>query len=281
LIYHPYLMELEESGWKAGEGDDWFRIGALKIFADGSIGGRTALLSEPYADDPGNVGLAIHEEEELGELATQAVKRGMPIAVHAIGDAAVERVLRVMADHPLKPGNPSRLRHRLIHAQFLRPDLIERLKRLEVVVDIQPRFVASDFPWVLKRVGMKRAPYAYTWKTLWDAGVQVAGGSDAPIEPFHPLLGIHAAVTRRRLDDPKEHPGYGPEQKLTPIQALHLFTKGSAYAAGEERERGTLSVGKFADLTVYERDILTVEPDELDRVQTLFTVVNGRIGYRA
>jgi predicted amidohydrolase YtcJ len=281
LIYHPYLDELDESGLKAGAGDEWFRIGAMKIFADGSIGGGTARLSEPYADDPGNMGLLIHEDEELNELARQAVKRNMPIAVHAIGDEAADRVIGVMERHPLSVRSERRLRHRLIHGQFLRKDLIERLAKLEVVVDIQPRFVASDFPWVLERVGMKRALYAYAWKSLLDAGVRLAGGSDAPIEPLHPLLGIHAAVTRRRLEEPSDHPGYFPAQKLTPSQALQLFAVGSAMAAGEERERGTLAVGKYADMTVVDRDLLTVNPDELLQTQTVYTISNGKIAYAA
>jgi predicted amidohydrolase YtcJ len=281
LIYHPHLRELDELGWRAGQGDDWFRIGAMKIFADGSIGGRTALLSQPYADDPGTLGMAIHDQDELQYLAAQAADRRMPIAVHAIGDEAADRVIRTMETHPFDPERGTHLRHRLIHAQIMRADLIERLKKLNVAVDIQPRFVASDFPWVLERIGEDRSRYAYAWKTLLDSGIRCAGGSDAPIEPLHPLLGIHAAVTRRRLDDPPEHPGHLPQERLERLEAVLLFTSGSAYAAGEEHERGTLSVGKRADLTVYDRDILAVEIDELLEARTLFTVVNGEVAYRA
>jgi predicted amidohydrolase YtcJ len=172
------------------------------------------------------------------------------------------------------------LRHRLIHGQILRPDLIERLKRPDVVVDIQPRFVASDFPWVMERIGKERAEYAYAWKTLLAAGVACAGGSDAPIEPIHPLWGVHAAVTRRRPEDPEDHPGYLPREKLDRLQALLLFTQGSARAAGEEHERGTLSVGKQADLSVFDRDILACRPDELLEAKTMFTVVNGVVAYK-
>jgi predicted amidohydrolase YtcJ len=162
----------------------------------------------------------------------------------------------------------------------LRPDLIEKLKRMDIAVDIQPRFVASDFPWVLDRIGSDRSSTAYAWRTLLEAGIHCAGGSDAPVEPLHPLLGIHAAVTRRRLDDPADHPGYIPEQKLNPLEAMLLFTQGSAYAAGEEHERGTLSVGKYADLSVYDRDLLNGEIDGLLEAKTWFTIVNGRVAYQ-
>jgi predicted amidohydrolase YtcJ len=280
LIYHPHLQELDETKQRAGQGDEWFRIGALKIFADGSLGGRTAWLSEPYADDSESTGLPIHSREELFYLAAQAADRHMPIAVHAIGDRAAELAIAAMEAHPVARESGVTLRHRLIHGQILRPDLIERLKRPDVVVDIQPRFVASDFPWVMERIGKERAEYAYAWKTLLAAGVACAGGSDAPIEPIHPLWGVHAAVTRRRPEDPEDHPGYLPREKLDRLQALLLFTQGSARAAGEEHERGTLSVGKQADLSVFDRDILACRPDELLEAKTMFTVVNGVVAYK-
>ncbi|MFC7441198.1 amidohydrolase [Laceyella putida] len=276
LLYHPYLNGLRELAAEELAPDPWFSLGAVKMFADGSIGGRTALLSEPYADDPHQVGVAIHELAELKELALQAASFGRPIAVHAIGDEAAARVIATMEQVPVQ-GNA--LRHRLIHGQFLRADLISRLQRLDVVVDIQPRFVASDFPWVLERVGERRITYAYAWKTLLQAGIPCAAGSDSPIEPLHPLLGLHAAVTRRRLEEPSDHPGYLPEQKLRPLEAMRLFTQGSAYAEGQENERGLIAVGRWADLTVYDRDILTCPAEEWLAAETLWTVVNGEVAY--
>ncbi len=276
LIYHPHLAEAGERGIRAGDGDEWVTVGGVKIFADGSLGGRTALLSRPYHDDPGRTGMEVHSREELLELVAKARQWGYPVAVHAIGDLAAERVIQAME---AVPGAEGRLPDRLIHASVLRPDLIDRLKRLKVVLDIQPRFVASDFPWVMDRLGPDLLSRSFAWKTLLREGLVCAGGSDAPIEPMDPLLGIHAAITRRPPGGAGPEGGYQPEERLTRVEALTLFTKGSALAAGEEKERGTLSVGKWADVTVFDRDLLEADPEELPAARVFLTLVNGRIGY--
>ncbi|MBO2534214.1 MAG: amidohydrolase, partial [Thermoactinomycetaceae bacterium] len=177
------------------------------------------------------------------------------------------------------PAGKGRLPDRLIHASVLRRDLIERLKRLPVVLDVQPRFVAGDFPWVMDRLGPELSPCAYAFKTMLREGLVCAGGSDAPIEPMNPLLGIHAAVTRRPPGGEGPPEGYFPGERLTPREALTLFTKGSAFAAGEERERGTLSIGKWADVTVFDRNPLETDPEDLLKARVVLTLVNGRIGY--
>ncbi|PTX53664.1 hypothetical protein C8P63_12827 [Melghirimyces profundicolus] len=278
LVYHPFLREYREAGLKPGEGDRWVRFGAVKLFADGSFGGRTALLSRPYADDPSTRGFAVHTQERLEAIVREAREARMPVAVHAIGDQAAEMVIRALEKHPLTKGEAF-FRDRLIHAQVLREDLLERMERLPLAVDIQPRFVAGDFPWVADRLPEALLPTSYAWKTLIRRGVPAGGGSDAPIEPVDPLLGMHAAVTRHAPGE--EHGGYGPEQKLTPSEALRLFTLGSAFAAGEEAERGTVTPGKYADLSIFDRDLLSGDPDDFLKARTLFTVVNGRTAYRA
>lgn len=276
LIYYPHLPELDELGMTAGDGDEWLRIGAVKIFSDGAIGGRTALLSQPYHDAPDTKGMAIHTQEEFNEITRQARKRNMPIAVHAIGDGGAEMTIRAMEAYPVQQA--SRYRDRLIHAQVIRTDQIERLKKLHAAIDIQPRFVASDFPWVMDRVGEARYDYLYPWRTLLDSGIPCGGGSDAPIEPLDPLLGIHAAVTRRKPEE--KHNGYLEKEKMSMIEAVRLFTLGSAQTATEENERGSISIGKFADLTVLDKDLFHHEPDEILDAKTVMTVVNGRIAYR-
>ncbi|SHE71002.1 hypothetical protein SAMN05444392_102469 [Seinonella peptonophila] len=281
LIYYPYVTEWDELDKNQLEADEWFSLGAVKIFADGTFGGRTAWLTQPYADDPEkSTGISIHSVEELHDLAKQATNRGLPIAIHAIGDQAIEETLTVMQKYRSAPGkSASPLRHRLIHALLLRQDLLEQLKQMPIAVDIQPHFVASDFPWVERRLGEERLRYAYAWRSMIEAEIQCAGGSDAPIEPLSPIKGFYTAVFRHSLaaDAPKE--GYLPKERLNRLQALQLYTKGSAYAANEEHQRGTLSVGKQADISVFDHDLLTVEDEELRKATAIQTIVNGQIVY--
>lgn len=184
--------------------------------------------------------------------------------------------IQAMEAFPVK--QVSRFPDRLIHAQVIRPDQMERLKKLQAVIDIQPRFVVSDFPWVMERVGESRHSWLYPWKTLLESGIPCGGGSDAPIEPLDPLLGIHAAVTRRKPEE--KHGGYRETEKLSMAEAVRLFTLGSAQTAAEEHERGSISIGKYADLTVLDKDLFQVEADEILDANTMMAVVNGRIAYR-
>ena len=164
----------------------------MKIFADGSLGGRGAWLSEPYADAPDQTGVRVHCHGVMLELIQKARRQGLAVAVHAIGDAALEQILSALERVPSLS-----FPDRLIHVQVIRPDLVTRMKKSHVVADIQPRFVVSDLPWVKERLGDSRLKWSYAWKTLMDAGIPLAGGSDAPVEPLNPLLGVHAAETRR------------------------------------------------------------------------------------
>lgn len=272
LIYYPHIQRVRELGMYAGYGNETLQIGAVKVFADGSFGGRTALLSAPYTDDAGNVGSEIHDNARLYEIFREARAANMPIAVHTIGDLALDNVLDTLDRFPAVA-----LRDRMIHTSLLRPDQLARLKRPTMIADIQPRFVVGDFPWVADRIGQDRADQAYIWKTMLEAGIMCAGGSDAPVEPLEPLLGIHAAVTRRA---PKEtHAGYNPGQNLTIEEALRIFTYGGALATNEETVKGTLSRGKFADMTVYSQDLMKVEADEILNTQIERTIIGGEVCY--
>ncbi|MED4782234.1 amidohydrolase [Brevibacillus choshinensis] len=273
LIYYPHVKRLRERGMYAGYGNETLQIGAVKIFADGSFGGRTALLSAPYADDQGNVGSEIHDNDTLHELFREARAANMPIAVHTIGDQALDNVLDTLERFPAVA-----FRDRIIHTSLLRPDQLERLRRPSMIADIQPRFVVGDFPWVADRIGRERAEQAYIWKSMLEAGIMCAGGSDAPVEPVEPLLGIHAAVTRRAPQD--THAGYNPTQNLTMEEALRVFTYGGALATNEETIKGTLSRGKLADMTVYSQNLLEIEDaDDLLKTQIELTVIGGEISY--
>ncbi|WP_173915835.1 amidohydrolase [Halobacillus sp. Marseille-Q1614] len=273
LVHHGVIEEVDKEGMGFKKGNEFVELGALKIFSDGALGGRTAWLKEEYSDDPGNCGVAIHTKEELTELVLKARKRNMPVAVHAIGDGAAEAVISVLSEHPLKTGE----RDRLIHAQILNPSLIQKLQKLSIVLDIQPTFVASDFPWVMDRLGHMRMKTAYSWKTLLDAGIICAGGSDAPIEEINPLLGIRAAVERRASYD---HEVYQAEERLSIFEAISLYTKGSAHAVGREDSQGIIAPGFTADFTVLDRDLFSIKPHELAEATVVLTVVDEDIMYQ-
>ncbi|MDQ7793977.1 MAG: amidohydrolase [bacterium] len=258
-------------------GDDWFRTGAVKIFADGSLGAATAALEEPYADDPGNRGIAITAGEELDRLVARVHRSGRQVAIHAIGDRAAANALDAIERAQGADPRPDP-RHRLVHCQVLTASLVRRMAALGVVADIQPVFVATDHHWAGDRLGPRRLDYAYAWRSLLDAGISLAGGSDAPIEPVNPFFGLHAAVTRQ---DRAGHPpgGWLPAEKLTVGKALHLYTQGGPYAAFEEHRKGSLDTGKLADFVVLPADPARVDPSALKEMLPLMTVVGGRVAH--
>ncbi|WP_040981873.1 amidohydrolase [Oceanobacillus jeddahense] len=274
LIDYNFLEDLHAEGMYAGFGNNTLQIGAVKIFADGAFGRRTALLKEAYSDQAGQFGESMLTQETLYAIIKRSRELSMPVAVHTIGDQALENVLDILDQFPT-----TAYRDRLIHAQVVNPDLVQRLSTPGRIVDIQPRFLASDYPWVTDRLGEARMPYAYAWKTLLDSGVICGGGSDAPVEPINPLLGIHAAVTRKAPGD--THNGWYPEQKLSMREAFYLFTKYAAYTTNEEKIKGTISRGKFADMTVYSMDPFQMkDADELLDTSIEMTIINGDIMYR-
>lgn len=274
LMDYKYLEELKDAGMYAGYGNNKVMIGAIKFFADGALGGRTALLSEPYADSPGNYGNAMYEKEELLQLMRNCREFDMPIAVHTIGDQALIDVL-----DNLDKLKPVAYRDRLIHVSILNDQLIERLKSPNRIIDIQPRFVPSDYPWIVDRLGESRANLSYPFKTLLEKGVITAGSSDAPIEPLNPLLGIHAAVTRKKIGE--NHNGYNEAEKLSMYKAFKIFTVGGAYATNEENMKGTLERGKLGDMTVLNKNPFSMEcADELLETEVEMTVIGGVIKYR-
>ncbi|MFD2044829.1 amidohydrolase [Ornithinibacillus salinisoli] len=273
LINHEFLEDLRDAGMYAGYGNETLKIGAVKIFADGAFGRRTALLSEEYADDPGNYGEAMYDQETLFTLIKKSRDLSMPIAVHTIGDQALKNVLDILDQFPTVAH-----RDRLIHTQVLTKDLIKRLANPSRIADIQPRFLVGDFPWVQERLGKNRIPLSYAWKSLMDAGVICAGGSDSPVEPADPLLGIHAAVTRKAPG--QTHHGWNPSEKLSMYEAFRLFTELAAYPTNEETIKGTISRGKLADMTVYSKDPFMMEDaDELLQTEVEQTIIGGDIQY--
>lgn len=274
LIDYDYLDEMKSLGMSTGYGNNKVMIGAIKLFADGALGGSTALLSQPYADSLGNFGNAMYDNEELFHIIQVIREYQMPVAIHTIGDQALTNVLDILDQF-----EPTKYRDRLIHVSILNNELIRRLISPNRIADVQPRFVISDYPWIVNRLGEARSNFAYPFKSLKRAGVWCAGGSDAPIEPLNPLLGIHAAITRKK---PREtHNGYNELEKLSMYEAIQLFTLGGAYATNEEKEKGTLERGKLCDLSVLSQDPFNLDStDLLLTTDVEMTVIGGEIKYR-
>jgi predicted amidohydrolase YtcJ len=263
-------------GLRTGFGDDLLRLGSVKLFADGALGPHTAAMFDPYVDDPQNCGILNLDGEDVFEVGRQAAGSGISLAVHAIGDRAVHEVLNGLAQlraYEGEHGLPA-LRHRIEHVQIMHPDDAGRLAELGVIASMQPLHGPSDMP-VADRCWGNRAEQAYAWKTQLQAGARLAFGSDAPVESPNPFRGMHAAVTRRRVDGSPGPDGWYPQQRLTVQEALEGFTLGPAYAAGMEDRLGKLTTGCLADLIVLDRDPFTCEPSELYTLQPAATMVGG------
>ncbi|WP_338448321.1 amidohydrolase [Niallia oryzisoli] len=269
LRHHAVFGEMMENHVHFDE--PFIEPGAMKIFTDGALGGSTAALSKPYTDNPNNQGILIQTDQELEELIKLARSYNEAVAAHIIGDAGAEQIIGLLEKYPV----PSGKRDRLIHACVLREDLVERMTKLPVVVDIQPLFVPSDFPWVEKRLGQDRLEYAYAWKTLLDKGIMCASGTDAPVEEINPIASIYAAVERKKPGD--AHNGYIPEQKISRFEAIRSYTVGSAQAISKEHERGLIKPGYTADFSIFDRDLFKGTSEEMLEAKAVKTVVAGRI----
>lgn len=271
-----YTDDLPPEGFMSGFGDDWVRFGGFKLFLDGSLGGHTAALSTPYADDPTTRGMLNHDTGALIATMREAHRRGFQMEIHAIGDAALDQAiegLRALGDlGPCRCALP----HRVNHVMICRPDQVEALRSLGVVLDVQPAFVPSEIAMATARLGRERFPWAYPWKTFVDAGFVVTGSSDCPVEIPTPWRGIWGAVCRTG-DDGNPQGGWIPEQRLSLDQALTLFTVNPALAVGEGRRRGRLAPGYLADVVVCNRDLFATPPEELCRVVPRATIVGGAL----
>jgi hypothetical protein len=266
------LDALLKAGIRSGLGDDRLRVGGLKIFADGALGARTAAMFEPYEGEPNNLGGFTIEPDHLREVARRAAAGGVALAIHAIGDRTNRLVLDVLEQ--VRPRDRA-LRHRIEHVQLLHPADVERFRALDVVASMQPLHATHDQP-MADRYWGARAAHAYGWGALHDAGAPLAFGSDAPIDPFDPRLGLYAAVTRRHEQTGAPGAaGWYPEQRLSLQQALGAYTLGAAYAAGMESRLGLLKPGYLADLVVLDRNIFAQPSEALLETQIERVMVGG------
>lgn len=266
------LLRFLAQGYRTGWGDEWFRIGPLKLIGDGSLGSRTALMHEPYADDPSTCGIATYSQEALNELISLAHQNDMQVAIHAIGDAAADRALNAieLAQHE-HPRNDTR--HGIVHAQIFNHTQTERMKALNMHAYIQPIFLDYDTKIVYSRVG-QRADEAYPAASLLRMGVTFSGGSDSPVEPPDVMTGIQCAVTRKPVTR-SEKAAYLPHEALTLSQALLAFTVHGAYASFEERIKGRIREGMLADFVVLGIDPFETDPCFLHRIPIRNTVISG------
>jgi predicted amidohydrolase YtcJ len=259
-------------------GSSYLRIGALKTFADGSLGSRTAYFFDPYTDDPTNSGLLGKQMQPLSQTRdwmTQADAAGLQLCTHAIGDRAISTVLDLYAD-VVKANRGAERRFRIEHAQHMADKDFARFAQLDVIASVQPYQAIDDGRWAEARIGHDRASRTYAFRTFLKHGVHLAFGTDWDVAPLNPLLTIYAAVTRATLDG-KNPNGWFPEQKLTVEEAVQAYTMGSAYAEFQEREKGSITPGKLADMVLLSEDILTIDPVKIRDVKVLKTVVGGRL----
>ncbi len=249
-------------------------VRSMKLVMDGAMGSRGAAFLEPYSDDPGNSGLLMWKEEDLMRVLEEAKSAGIQVGIHAIGD----RANRMILDAYEKTGVKG-LRWRIEHVQVLSPSDIPRLAKLDVIASMQPIHATSDMPWAQDRVGPDRIQGAYVWRSLLDQKTVIAGGSDAPVEDINPLWGIYAAITRQ---DHRGNPqgGWLPEQKVSRMEALRMFTIDAAYSAFRENELGSLKAGKMADIIVLPENLLTCDPKDLISMKVLYTIVGGKVRYQ-
>lgn len=256
-------------------GNAMLRVGCLKGYADGSLGSTTAWLFDPYLDDPGSTGLAGEDIPKTPELVLAADKAGLQINIHAIGDKANATILDIYEQTAKTNGERDR-RFRIEHAQHLRQQDIPRFGRQKVVASMQPFHIIDDGRWAWKRLDEKRLKGTYAFRSLLDTGAVLAFGSDSPVAPLNPLFGVYGAVTRRTLDD-KNPNGWIPEQKITVDEAVRAFTYGSAYGEFQEQWKGTLEIGKLADLIILSEDIFTIDPKRIGETKVLTTIVDGKV----
>jgi predicted amidohydrolase YtcJ len=273
--------KLRDAGIEHNMGDDFIKLGGVKAFADGSLGSATAWMYEPFADDPGNRGIPLplmNPPAKMEALASGADLAQIQICIHAIGDRAIAEILDMY--ERLGGSNPAAHRFRIEHAQHTRPQDFARFGKLGIVASMQPYHAIDDGRWAEKRLGPERAKWSYAWRSMLDAGAPLAFGSDWPVAPLSPILGIYAAVTRATLDG--KHPdGWFPEQRLTVEEALRAYTQGSAYAAFQENEKGSIAPGKLGDVVVISDDLFTIPPAKIKDARVVMTVMGGKIVYRA
>lgn len=279
----PRLVDFADQaklGIRHSFGSAWLRVGALKAYADGSLGSTTAYFYEPYDDAPGNRGLLSDEMQDLNAMRQRMIKAdaaGLQLCIHAIGDRGISTILDLFQDVVKANGERDR-RFRIEHSQHMAAKDFERYAKLGVIASMQPYHAIDDGRFAEKRIGHDRSSRTYAFRTFLDNGVRLAFGTDWFVAPLNPLEGVYAAVTRATLDG--KHPdGWFPEQKLKVAEAVEAYTMGSAYAEFQDKEKGSITPGKLADMIVLSDDIFTIKKEAIKDVKVEKTIVGGKVVY--
>ncbi len=267
--------EFPSFSMKTGFGNDYLKYGFFKIYSDGSLGTRDAALSEEYTDDPGNKGILNYSEEEITDLCKKAYEQDLQVGIHAIGDRGIEVAVNAMEKCYRK--NPKKnVRFRLIHGTVMRKDLINRIKDLPIIVDIQPGYTSNtNIWWSADRLGEERLKYSYAWNTLKKAGIMMTGSSDAPVEPIDPFWGVWSVVMRQD-ENGRPNGGWRSEERLSVFDAVSLYTKNAAYSSFDENKKGTLTAGKLADFIVTDMDVFQTPGNMIKDIRVLETWLGGK-----
>ena len=269
-------------GIRRSWGSPYLRLGAVKGYADGSLGSRTAYMFEPFADDPGNTGLLsdeMHPPSAMRERLMGADAAGLQLRVHAIGDRAISMMLDIFGDIEKEHGYHDQ-RFAIEHAQHTVQKDFERFAKLHVIASMQPYHAIDDGRWAEKRLGHDRARYSYAWRSFLDHGVTLAFGTDWPVAPLDPMLGLYAAVTRATLDG-KNPGGWIPEEKITLSEAVEAYTMSSAFAEFQEKDKGSITPGKLADMVILSDNIFDLKPEAIRNAKVETTIVGGKVVYGA
>ena len=271
------LNDFLDRGYNTGYGDQIFKIGPLKLLADGSLGARTAALTKPYVDAPETSGISVFTQEEMDSLVDRAHCSGMQVAIHGIGDKTMYQAFEAL-EKALEKYPRDDHRHGIVHAQITDDYLLNKFKELDMLAYIQPIFLDYDWNMVESRIGKELLKTSYNWKTLLSMGVDIASGSDCPVESFDVMNCLYTAVTSKDLKG-KPEGGWMPEQKLSLEEAVYSYTMGGAFTSFEEDIKGSLEEGKLADMVVLSENIFEIPEDNIKDVQIEMTIFNGKKVY--
>ena len=277
FVYENF-EEFINKGYRTGQGGEYFKIGPLKVISDGSLGARTAYMNEPYTDDSSTCGIQILDEDQLRKFFRKAKENNMQVAVHGIGDGAIEIAADIL-NEVNKDDLSNPMRNGIVHAQITNKRILNKMVKGNITAYIQPVFIDTDMEIAEERLGKERTDSSYAWKTMLDEGLHISGGSDAPVVSFNILENIYFAVTSKNIKGLPEG-GWMPSQRLSIDEAVRLFTINAAYQSFEENIKGTLEIGKYADITGLEKNIYNIPKDEIKDVKISFTMVNGEIVYK-